>query len=91
MPIVRMNIPQYEDLRHAQKIGDKVSEEALMTMGYNKNYNKGDVFIVDVPEVTEVDDQDILDDVAAGMDNKDIYKKYDISSSMLVAIKKRNA
>ena len=85
----KMTNEQYRDYRKAKKIGDDETAQKIWDGGYGPEYKEGDAFIVDVDVVDGDDDTaDILDDVAGGMENKDIYKKYGISAQKLAQIKK---
>ena len=83
----KMTNEQYADYQKAKKIGDAVVAKELWEGEYDTEYKEGDAFIVDV-EVEESDDDAILDDIAAGMENKEIYEKYGVSPQKLGQIKK---
>ena len=84
-----MSIAQYNDYRKAQAEGDTVAEKKLWEMERDSNYKEGDVFIIDVEVAEPLDEADVLDDLASGMDDKEICIKYEISRQKLNAIKKK--
>lgn len=88
MAVIKMSIPQWDAYSKAKEEGDVVKAQAIMDMGYCREYDDS-LIEAEVTDVThEVDDEDILNDLAAGLSNKEIYSKYKISPKRLSVIKK---
>lgn len=86
---VKMSIPQYEDFRKAQAGGNHSRADAIMALGFQKEYDPADVGATEAEIIEEAyTNDDILDDIAGGMENKEICEKYDISPQKLGSIKK---
>ena len=86
---VKMSIPQYNDFRKAKDNKDNSRAQAIMDLGYQSDYDPTDVGASEAEIIDEEYTNDnILDDVAGGLTNKEIYEKYDISPAKLVSIKK---
>ena len=84
-----MSIAQYNDFRKAQADKDFERAQAIMDLGYQAEYDPSDVGASEAEIIDEeYTNENILDDVAGGMDNKEIYAKYGISPAKLASIKK---
>ena len=93
MAIQRYSINQYNDMVRAKKEGNHDAYAAIVEMGYNPNYLTGTAFnlVKEAPKVEapkDFDNQDVLDDLAGGMENSEICEKYGISPQKLGSIKK---
>ena len=87
--VVKMSIAQWNDYKKAKKEGNLERAQLIMDMGYQREYDPSDVGATEAEELEELYiNDDILDDVAGGMTNKEIYDKYDISPAKLASIKK---
>ena len=91
MANVKMSIKQWEDYQRAVKSGDKDKAQRIMDMGYQPDYDPAEDVSRETKliEAAEVEDEEqlILDDVAAGLENKEIYEKYGVSPKKLSMIK----
>jgi len=89
MAVSRMSIPQYEAFRKAQKEGNYEKAQEIVDMGYVKEFDETDLNASEAEIIEEAyTEENILDDVAAGLDNKEICEKYGISPQKLGSIKK---
>ena len=87
MAVVKMSIKQYNDFREAKKNGDEERAAKIMSLGYQPEY---DETLLDATEASIEEDEDsVEDDLAAGIDDKEICEKYGISRQKLSAIKRR--
>ncbi len=87
MAVVKMSISQWNAYQAAKKSGDTKKSAKIMDLGYQHEYDES-LLAATEAEVIEYDTADILDDVAAGLENKEIYAKYGISPKRLSMIKK---
>ena len=86
---VKMSIAQYNDFKKAKDEGNSDRAEEILSMGYQAVYDPSDVGVTEAEIMDEeYTNENILDDVAAGMENKEIYDKYGISPQKLAQIKK---
>ena len=82
-----MTVKQYDRLKEAAKAGDKELMEQIRGEAYGE-----DSTIIDVDvETDEVEftDEEVMDDVTAGLTNAEIAEKYGISVQKIGAIKKK--
>ena len=87
---MKMSIPQYNDFRKAQADKNTPRAEAIMALGFQADYDPSDVGATEAEIIEEAyTNDDIMDDLAAGMENKDICEKYGISPQKLASIKKK--
>jgi len=88
---VKMSIPQYNAFRKAQEDGDDKTADAIMELGFQEDWNPSLIEATEaeiLEEEQEIPNEDILDAVAAGLSNKEIYGKFGISAQKLSVIKK---
>ena len=85
MATVKMSIAQWNAREKAIKEGDTKKAAAILDLGFQPEYDDS---LVDATDAVIVEPEDILDDLAAGLSNKEIYEKYDISPKKLSMIKK---
>ena len=89
MAHVKMSIPQYNDFRKAQADKDTARADAIYALGYQTEYDPSDVGASEAEIIDEeYTNENILDDLAGGMENKEICEKYSISPQKLGSIKK---
>ena len=89
MAHVKMGMAQYADFRKAQADKDFSRAEAIYDLGYQEQYDPTDVGASEAEIIDEeYTNENILDDVAAGLTNKEICEKYSISAQKLGSIKK---
>lgn len=99
---IKMGNKQYQDFRKAQSEGDNDRAARIYGLGYQPEYTPSMLYIEtevveDEPKITapadenkvELDEDAVLADVAAGLDNKEITEKYGISAQKLGSIKKK--
>lgn len=86
-----MSIEQWNDREEALKAGDKERAQKILDLGYQPEYKKemADFSEAELDQGLEIFEEDVMNDVAAGMDNKEIMAKYSISAQKLHAIKKK--
>lgn len=87
---MKMSIKQWKAYSEAKKEGDTITAQRIMDLGFAPDYEDAmlDFKEADIEEVTEFEPEDILDAVAGGMPNKEIYEKFGITAQKLVSIKK---
>ena len=89
MITVKMSIPQWEDYEKALAEGKTSRAKEIMELGYQNPYDPTVLGATEAEIIEEAyTNDDIMDDVSGGMDNKEIYAKYSISPAKLVSIKK---
>ncbi len=92
MANTKMSIAQWKDYDKAVKSGDKAKAARIMDLGYQPEYDPTLVAAEEaqIIETEEEEDENeaILNDVAGGLENKEIYRKYGISPAKLTSIKK---
>jgi len=90
MATVKMSIAQWNAREKAIKEGDTKKAAAILDLGFQPEYDDSLLAATEAVILDEVElsPEDILDDVAAGLSNKEIYGKYDISPKKLSMIKK---
>lgn len=93
MAVQRYSINQYNDMIRAKNENNHDAYALIVEMGHNPHYLTGTAFkLVNEPAKIEApkdfDNQDVLDDVAGGMENSEICEKYGISPQKLGSIKK---
>lgn len=79
-----MTMKQYDRLQEAKKAGDKDLVEQILGEEYG-----GDSTIIDVEVEDDFTDEDVLDSLAAGLSNKEVADKYNISVQKIGSIKKK--
>ena len=88
--MTKMSIAQYNDMRKAQADGDQPRAEAIVALGYQKEYDPSDVGATEADIIEQAyTEENILDDVAAGLENAEICEKYEISPQKLGSLKKK--
>ena len=89
----KMSIKQWKAYEQAKKAGNSERCERIISMGFNPEFDIDDIIAEEavIIEAEEIEDetQSILDDVAGGLENKEICERYGISPQKLVAIKKK--
>jgi len=89
MATIKMSIPQWNDYEKAKADGNESRAKEILELGYQKEYDPSVLGATEAEVIEEAyTNDDIMDDVSAGMDNKEIYAKYGISPAKLVSIKK---
>ena len=89
----KMSIKQWKAYEQAKKDGDEARMDRIINMGFNQEFNIDDIIADEagIIEAEEIEDetQSILDDVAAGLENKEVCERYGISPQKLASIKKK--
>ena len=89
MAHVKMSIAQYNDFRKAQADKNPERAQAIMDLGHQEHYDPSDVGATEAEIIEEsYTNDDIMDDLAAGLGNKEVCVKYGISAQKLGSIKK---
>jgi len=90
MATVKMSIPQWQDYEKALAEGKTGRAAEIMELGYQNPYDPSVLGATEAEVIEEeYTNDDILDDLAAGLTNKEIYEKYSISPKRLSMIKKK--
>ena len=85
----RMSTKQVHAYQEAIKAGDKEKAERIYKMGYVADYKDFDMDVEVVSQETELDEDEVLSDIGAGMEDSEIREKYGISAQKLGAIKRK--
>lgn len=80
-----MRAKQYLAFRAAQDEGNLEKAQAIFNLGAVEDYEDS---MLDFTEAEIDDGNDVLDDIAAGLTNKEICEKHGISPQKLAAIRK---